>query len=555
MSINTYTVIKTAKKFTGVKWADLNNLKRKSDVYVPSKGPQQIVGADKSFASTKSLKALVCRNFSAQTISGFNVVLGMDYPDIIPLEATLTSIQVRVKSKSSTGSVLDALMLQIGEKPATFVPGTGPVPATYTGDTVDTNDRVWNFSTSTYNQADFNDNNFSIRYKKRKSVGILYVDAISIIFVYSISSDKFFLSRDLTQKTYENTYCDDVFSPTAYTAGKVYGAGTKSIYAYQINSPTRSVTTLKELAENEKVASMFVAKSAGTFTGLGAILYGTYFDYSLGIFRMRTDGSNYNVIKSNLNAGLHKASFDTGGYIYGTTAGPGAGNGYVWKLSIDGTYYAVDKYFESAIKSFTNLFYNTTIGLGSYIWGGANPANPSAPNGFLYQIRTDGSGYNVPKILNGTTEGENILALISGADQINGQFVSKIYGLTNKVIFSMNYNGTGFTILKTLPSGRFFKYLNYSGLFAMGKVNTITPNNTKLFAVVGSNEEIEEAYPTLFEGCGLVSVNVDGTNYTNYYNLNYFDITNLTVTNTFLTGTCSSAGEYDSGFTFSSLST
>lgn len=541
-----YTSGRTAKTITGLNWININNLRRKSNVYVPSKGTPQIYGADKKFTYTTQLAPIVCKNFAAQDLSGFNPVLGIDYPDIIPLEATITEVVVYVKAKSSTGLVKDALQLITKNKTTEFIPGTNTVPKTYSGDTSFINDRIWRFSG--YTPADFNNNDFTIKYKKVKSQGILHVDAILIMITYEISTNKFFIGRDLDQETYENTYCQDIYQPLGYTIGKTYSAGSKGIYAYNIHNFNRSITNIKPL--NKKIASMYVSKTELT-SGCGTTIYGTYFDFSLGIFKIKTDGSGYTVLKNNLNAGLHKASLDLNSYIFGTTNGDGSGNGYIWKVGTDGNNYTVVKNFSSTINYFTPMFYYYTLGVtGNYIWGGANP---TIGNGFLYQIKPDASGYNVPKTLNGTTEGSKILGLISGYDQISGQFIEKIYGLTDKIIFSINYNGTGFTIIKSLPTGLFFKSLSYGSLFAIGKVDSITPNKTKLFAVVTNTAEQQPGvYPTLHSGCGLVSVNLDGTDYTNYYNLNYYELRNLIVSSTKVTGTCSTAGEFNTGFTFTS---
>jgi len=189
------------------------------------------------------------------------------------------------------------------------------------------------------------------------------------------------------------------------------------------------------------------------------LLYGTTHlggSTNLGtLFKLHRDGTGYTVLRSfgavsgdaaNPYAGLTEGS---DGVLYGTSHLGGAANlGTVFKLSKDGTAYAVLHSFTSVgadgvqpssrvIEGSDGVWYGTT-----YFGGGAN-------QGTIFRLNKDGTNYRVIRSLNAAArDGTHPYgALLEGSDgALYG--TSSLSGSTNAgAIFKLNKDGSAYRVL------------------------------------------------------------------------------------------------------------
>ena len=159
----------------------------------------------------------------------------------------------------------------------------------------------------------------------------------------------------------------------------------------------------------------------GNDGGLYGTTYGGYQYSPSTVFRVNKDGSGYAVLHTFTNNSdysyygrLFKA---TEGYFYGTTLYGGAnGNGTVYRISSDGTFYQVLHTF----KTVTNDGHGPIAGVfeatdgvlyGTTLYGGTNDFG-----GTVFKMNKDGSGYAVIHTFARTNGYSPAASLIEGAD-------------------------------------------------------------------------------------------------------------------------------------------
>ncbi len=170
------------------------------------------------------------------------------------------------------------------------------------------------------------------------------------------------------------------------------------------------------------------------------------------IFRINRDGSGYSVIHnfSDGDQGIQQTlqtpalyvTRGSDGALYGTSqTSTNYPNGMVFKLNTDGSGYTV-------LHSFTNSDatpLNLMQGRDGALYGAGFRA--------IFKLDTDGGNYNVLHIFNNASDGTRAYGrLIQGTD---GALYGATYaGGTNNggTIFKINTNGTGFTILHTFTN-------------------------------------------------------------------------------------------------------
>src|SRR5262245_45109023 len=247
------------------------------------------------------------------------------------------------------------------------------------------------------------------------------------------------------------------------TDGALYGttnrggtsfAGT----VFKLNIDGTGFTVLKHLT----TASTGGRPSCGLVQGADGALYGTTDTGGSGgsgtVFKLNTDGTGFTVLK-NFSSPTTGASPSGGliqgsdGILYGTTVtGGSAGGGTVFKLNTDGTGFTL----------LANLSAATTgsaprgvlmEGLDGALYGTASQGGTGA-SGTVFRLNRDGTGFSVLQHFTSSTTGKTPLAgLVQGPD-------GTLYGTTSAgspflsgKVFSIQPDGSGFTVLLTLASG------------------------------------------------------------------------------------------------------
>jgi len=208
-------------------------------------------------------------------------------------------------------------------------------------------------------------------------------------------------------------------------------------------------------------------------------LYGTTAsggtNYNGTIFKINTDGSGYAIIRSLTNSDSPEGGMVlVGNTLYGTMfTGGSADNGSIFKMNTDGSGFTELHSFSATVPSVfgTNSDGNRPQGDlvtdGSTLYGTAQYGGANG-NGTIFKINTNGSGFTVIKTFSATFVGTNNVSgniLVSsgtnsdGARPIGGLVLdgSTLYGTTyhggtsNGVVFAMQTDGTGYTVLKYFP--------------------------------------------------------------------------------------------------------
>ncbi len=193
------------------------------------------------------------------------------------------------------------------------------------------------------------------------------------------------------------------------------------------------------------------------------------------IFKINTDGSGYGILRSLTNSPSPEGGMVLiGNTLYGTTyTGGSANNGSVFKINTDSSgYFEMHSFSATVPATFgTNSDGNRPQGDlvtdGNTLYGTADYGGTNG-NGTIFKINTDGSAFTVIKTFPVTFLGTNVIygnPLVSGtntdgARPIGGLVLagSTLYGTTyhggtsNGVVFAMQTDGSGYTVLKYFPS-------------------------------------------------------------------------------------------------------
>jgi uncharacterized repeat protein (TIGR03803 family) len=133
------------------------------------------------------------------------------------------------------------------------------------------------------------------------------------------------------------------------------------------------------------------------------------------IFKINTNGTGFAVLKtfSNSPDGAYPVGtlVLSGNTLYGMTAEGGMfGGGTVFKVSTDGSNYAVLKNFKNSEGAYpqTSLLLNGDTLFGTtYYGGGSTNVTPYSGNGTIFKMHTDGTGYKVLKAFSEMDTGTN----------------------------------------------------------------------------------------------------------------------------------------------------
>ncbi|MEP6669385.1 MAG: choice-of-anchor tandem repeat GloVer-containing protein [Chthoniobacter sp.] len=200
-------------------------------------------------------------------------------------------------------------------------------------------------------------------------------------------------------------------------------------------------------------------------------------------YSMNLDGSGLAVLHS-FAGGSSDGSFPRGSLtlsgttLYGLTPNGGAGDhGTVFSMNTDGSGFALLHAFSGGTGDGQDPAEGTVIVSGSKLYGMTNTGG-TANHGTLFSMNLDGSGYTLLRsFAAGSSDGANP----DGSLTLIG---SKLYGLTvgggshgGGTAFSVNLDGSGFTVLHNFGG-------TGDGLFPD---NSLTFSGSKLYGTASSN--------------------------------------------------------------------
>jgi uncharacterized repeat protein (TIGR03803 family) len=239
------------------------------------------------------------------------------------------------------------------------------------------------------------------------------------------------------------------------------------IYTILYNFPASSrdgYAPLTDLVLDGNAGVLYGATVSGGTNGNGTI------------FRINTDGTGYHVIRSLTDGGPERGGMLLiSNTLYGTTYNGGSNyNGTIFKMNTDGSGFSVLHSFSATAPSTmgTNSDGNRLMGElvtdGNALYGTAELGGANN-NGTIFKINTDGSGFTILKTLSPTFVGTNNVGLsfiigagtnMDGARPTGGLVLdgTTLYGTTyhggtsNGVVFAMQTDGSGYTVLKYFPT-------------------------------------------------------------------------------------------------------
>ncbi len=177
------------------------------------------------------------------------------------------------------------------------------------------------------------------------------------------------------------------------------------------------------------------------------------------LFSVNTDGSGFSLVHSFAN-GVNDGAIPlgsltlSGSKLYGATQYGGASNaGTLFSVNTDGTGFSLLHSFAGYPSDGAWPYGSLTLS-GSKLFGMTNTGGGSNGGGVIFSMNTDGTGYSLlHTFAGGSADG----ASPYGSLTLSG---SKLFGMTNGggsafggVIFSLNTDGTGFTPLHTFVGG------------------------------------------------------------------------------------------------------
>jgi uncharacterized repeat protein (TIGR03803 family) len=230
----------------------------------------------------------------------------------------------------------------------------------------------------------------------------------------------------------------------------------------------------------------------------------------------------------------------SGSKLYGMASGGGTSDrGAIFSMNADGTGFGVLHNFVGGTTDGEQPFGALTLS-GSKLYG-MTRLGGSSGTGTLFSVNTDGTGFSLlHTFLGGASDGANPF----GSLTLSG---SKLYGMTNMggsntlgTIFSINIDGTGFSLLRT-----FTGLFDADGAYPQG---SLTLSGSKLYGT---------AFGGGYGSGTVFSMNTDGTGFTLLHNFSGNDITDgraptgsLTLSGSTLYGTAFVGGSADEGVIF-----
>src|SRR5208282_3863511 len=280
-----------------------------------------------------------------------------------------------------------------------------------------------------------------------------YGSVTSAVAALAVNQAVYSVLHDFSGSDGANPYANLTLSGSTLYGTTAYGGSSGNGTVFAVNTDGTGFTTLYSFTA---VDPTYGTNSDGAYPSSGLILsdntlYGTA---NLGggfgngtVFSVKTDGTSFTVLKefgvSNLEDQYAKLTL-SGSTLYGTAKFGDSDYGTVFSVNTDGTGFTVLKEFngdDGAAPSGGLLLSGTTL-YGTTVSGG------NSGYGTVFAVNTDGTGFTTLYSFTGGSDGANSNAgLILSGNTLYGT----AYGggdTGNGTVFSVNTDGTGFTVLK-----------------------------------------------------------------------------------------------------------
>ncbi|MBM2813623.1 MAG: autotransporter-associated beta strand repeat-containing protein [Ignavibacteria bacterium] len=283
---------------------------------------------------------------------------------------------------------------------------------------------------------------------------------ISLLLIYSVRGQSFLPLYDFTGGA---TSGSNPYGTLLYSGGLFYGmtqnGGTDNVgIIFKINPDGSSFTILHHFTGSATDGS----SPSGSLIIVGGVLYGMT---DLGgasnrgtIFSINTNGTGFSLLYSFVGGGADGKNpmgglIESGGVLYGMTSSGTSGNkGNIFKINTNGTGYTVLHLFGGGSSDGASPYGDLVLSGG--VLYGMTSSGGTQNRGVIFKINTDGTGFALIRdLVGGATDGSapyGSLNLIGGV----------LYGMNSNggtqnrgVIFSLNTDGSGFNLMHSFAGG------------------------------------------------------------------------------------------------------
>jgi uncharacterized repeat protein (TIGR03803 family) len=279
-----------------------------------------------------------------------------------------------------------------------------------------------------------------------------------VIFHLDMDGSGYTVLKDFSGSDGRNPWAGVVLSKNIVYGTTQYG-GTSDYYGvvFRANTDGSGYTVLKSFPDGGTYPSGNLVLAGSTLYGTAELGGTSSYAFGCGtVFRINTDGSGFAVLKNfDLSDGANPHGLVlSGSTLYGTAeCGGSFGYGVVFKLNIDGSGFAVLKSFTGSDgrAPFAGLVLSGSTLYGTTAFCGTSGDAPGC--GTVFKITTDGTGYAVLKSFSGSDGsqpyGDLVLAgsTLYGTAECGGS-PGDSFATGYGVVFQVNTDGSGYTVLK-----------------------------------------------------------------------------------------------------------
>jgi uncharacterized repeat protein (TIGR03803 family) len=259
-----------------------------------------------------------------------------------------------------------------------------------------------------------------------------------------------------------------------FLGGAVYGLsrgtyGNGSVF--RINADGTGFANLKSFPPSSGGTNSDGYTPLGGVISDGGTLYGTAASgglYGFGtVFSLKTNGTGFTVLKHFAGRPDGKDPYGelllAGNVLYGTTAGGGAfGKGTVFQINTDGSGFNIIKSFAGSdgMLPLSGLTLSDGVLYGTTLQGGA------WTNGTVFSINPDGSGFATLKEFDAQQDGASgpRYTLVVSGNWIYGTTEGDWSG-SQSVVYRLSTDGTQYDVLKAFSTPDLVSGTNYDGSF------------------------------------------------------------------------------------------